>query len=227
MTQNQQFPNYQQSADSNACGPFCLLNIYKYFGNDKGIDDIYRDLNVTPAEMTYLSQLARSLNNNGYKTTIVSCVPYYLSYAWNKLTKPELIDRLKLWLTHNVTNGWKHDCLQTLFYLQEGGTILIEDINSQIIDEELEKGRVIVCCVIDSWLWEDKKLPQKTTFDDIKGSGGGHFVVVYGKTQDSYLISDPYPTNKPSKHGLYETKKDHLLTCVLMNNPQILSIKKK
>ncbi len=221
------FPNKQQAANSNSCGPVCVQNIYEHFGMIKTLQQINADLNITPETVTFMSQLARTLHFHGLQTRIHTCNPHYLTYEWKNLNEGQLIEKIKKWITHVRGHNWMTDCIQFLFYLQEGGKVTIENVSATLIDSILEKGNVVLCCVEDSWLWEKRKIVGSQDFDDIKGQGTGHFITVYGSEGNEYLLSDPYPTNLKGKNGLYKTSKEHLLTCILMFNPQVLEIGKK
>jgi len=54
----------------------------------------------------------------------------------------------------------------------------------------------------------------------------GHFVGVYGKENDSYLISDPYPTKIKDRDGLYKINKQKLLVATLVWNRSLVAVKK-
>lgn len=221
------FPNNFQKIATKACGPISLCNIYTHFNISKTVEDIYQEMEVTSADATYLSQLATNCVKNGLETNLISSNPNILSPDWNDLPINDLLARLKKWIALNVADSWARSAIYLSYYVEEGGKISIANINKENIDKYLEEGRVILVCVNDSWLWGKRKLDNVAEYDDIKGKGRGHFVVVYGKNIDNYLISDPYPTGIPNRNGLYEISKDTLITATLVWNPEMLVVGKK
>jgi len=220
------FPNTKQIVGSKTCGPVSLLNIYTHLHIPLTLEAILKELNITDLDSTYLSQLARNCNSHGLNTIILSSNPHTVSPAWKNKSKEEMIILLKEWVTHNNKDGWLKACLFLLFYLQEGGSIKIIDLSTQVIDEYLDQGHTLLCCLEESWLWEKRKIEGKSEYDDIKGHTRGHFVVVYGKQGEDYLISDPYPTKIEGKEGLYKVSKQKLLVSILVWNSEVLVVKK-
>lgn len=220
------FPNTKQTIGSHACGPICLLNIYAYLQIPLTLDTILNELNITQADLTWLPQLARNCLAHQLETIILSSNPFTVSFSWKDKTKEELITLLKAWLTHNSNDNWLKEVLFTLFYLEEGGNIKIVDLSTAILDDYLDNGYVLLSCLEESWLWGKRKIIDKAEFDDIKGHTRGHFVVVYGKEKNNYLISDPYPTGMEKRDGLYAIDKQKLLVSTLVWNHEFLAVRK-
>src|SRR3990167_3580959 len=219
------FPNTKQIVGSKACGPVCLLNIYTHLQIPLPLETILKELNMTEIDTAYLPQLARHCNARKLNTVILSSNPHTISPTWKQKTKKEIINSLKEWVTYN-NDGWLKTCLFMLFYLQEGGNIKIVDLSTDIIDTYLDQGYTLLSCLEESWLWEKRKVEGKTEYDDIKGYTRGHFVVIYGKEGNNYLISDPYPTKIEGREGLYKVSKQKLLIATLVWNQEILAVKK-
>ena len=226
MEESKAFPNQKQIIGSKTCGPDCLANIYAHFDKDLSLEKILTDINAKIDESTYLPQLARHVRANGLTTTILSSSPFNMSPDWKDLDRNILIKNLKAWIIHNTANAWIKSTLHLLNYLEEGGNVKTVDLSTKIMDEKLAKGKIILCCLEESWLWGKRKMDNVAEYDSIRGAARGHFVVIYGQKDDQYLISDPYPTNLPGKEGLYAISKDKLLVSVLVWNPEILCVGK-
>jgi len=220
------FPNIQQEVGSATCGPNCLLNIYESLGIKTDLKQILKDLNITSKEYTYIPQLARHLNDKKLSTIILSSNPNVVSPTWENLGSLEIMEKLKKWLVYNKKDNWFFENLLLYFYLQEGGDIKILDLSTNIIDDYLDKGYSLISCLNESWIWQQRKIKDIVKYDDIKGKGMGHFVVVYGKENDSYLISDPYPTKIKDRDGLYKINKQKLLVATLVWNRSLVAVKK-
>ncbi|MCX6732949.1 MAG: hypothetical protein NTV98_05410 [Candidatus Roizmanbacteria bacterium] len=220
------FPNIQQEVGTATCGPNCLLNIYESFGIKTSIKEILKDLNVTNKDYTYVPQLASHLNEKNLSTIILSSNPRTVSPTWEKLNSLEIMEKLKKWLIYNKKDEWLYENLLTYFYLQEGGQIKILDLSTNVIDEYIERGFLLISCLNESWIWQQRKIKDIVEYDDIKGKGRGHFVVVYGKEGDEYLISDPYPTKIKDRDGLYKINKQKLLVATLVWDRALIAVKK-
>jgi len=220
------FPNTKQIIGSKTCGPVSLLNIYTHLQVPITLEVILKELNITETDSTYLSQLARNCNSHGLNTIILSSNPHIVSPTWKDKSKEEMISFLKEWAIHNSKDEWLKACLFLLFYLQEGGIVKIIDLSTQVIDEYLDKGYILLSCLEESWLWEKRKIEGKSEYDDVKGHTRGHFVVIYEKQGEDYLLSDPYPTKIEGKEGLYKVNKQKLLVSTLVWNSEILAVKK-
>ncbi|MBP9758669.1 hypothetical protein KBD45_03165 [Candidatus Dojkabacteria bacterium] len=220
------FPNTKQKVGSHYCGPMCLKNTYDYLGIQKTLKQIFKEMDVDEDTSTYLSQLARNLNANNVATTIVSSLSKVINYAWRNNTKEEIISKLKRCVLRskrpNMISEWDKELLHTLFYLQEGGNIKIENITKEIINSYLKKGKIIITCVETSWFWGNRKILGKTTFDDVLGDQSGHFVIITGIKNDKYIINYPYPLKE--KNAVTEINQDHLIVATLIWDAQFIII---
>jgi len=220
------FPNSQQKVGTKNCGPVCLLNVYNHFKIKTSLEKIMTELNVTEENPTHLPQLARHLANNKLKTLFISSNPHTVSPNWKGKNKDAIIPMLKEWILLNYNHEWQRAALFLLFYLQEGGEILITDMTTEIIDKYLALGYIIVTCLEQSWLWDKRKILGKQEYDDVKGNARGHFVIIYGEENNKYLVSDPFPTRLKEREGIYSVSKDTMLVSTLTWGAQILAIKK-
>lgn len=221
------FTNIQQKSDSKTCGPNCLLNIYSYLGITTNLESILEDLRISDKDTTHLPQLARHLHKNKLETIILSSNPHNISPAWKDLPKEELISQLKEWIVHHNDSIWLRDAIFLLYYLQEGGQIKIVQLSTELIDHYIHQDYLIVSCLEESWLWEKRKVSGEVKFDDIKGNARGHFVVIYNQSDQTYQVSDPYPTEISNKDGLYSVDKQQLLISTLVWGAQIIAVRKK
>ena len=219
------FPNTRQVTGSKTCGPVCLLNIYDHFGKSVPLSQILQELHVEDSESTYTPQLAKNCIVHGLETVMLTSNSFSVAPNWKGKTKEEIIVLLKTWVTQNAGDAWLKETLFLLFYLEAGGNLDIVDLSTAIVDDYLDKGYILLAALEESWLWEKRKLEGKAEYDDIKGHTRGHFVVVYGKEGDEYLVSDPYSTTIPNREGLYKISKQKLFIATLIWSHEFLAIK--
>jgi hypothetical protein len=182
------FPNHQQKVATKSCGPICLQNIYENFAINKNLDDIFKELGVMETEPTFLSQLAINCKENGLNTTLFSSNPYIMAPNWTEVSSSEILINLKKWIVLNTNDPWVKSAIYWTYYLENHGDTLVSNISERLIDKCLDEGKIILTCVNDSWLWGKRKLDNVIEYDDIKGKGRGHFIVIYGKNENKYLI---------------------------------------
>lgn len=220
------FPDTKQKVGSQYCGPMCLKNTYDYLGKQKTLKQIFKEMDVDEDTPTYLPQLARNLHSNNIQTTIVSSQSKVINFAWKDSTKAEIIAKLKRCVVRSkrpeMITEWDKETLHTLFYLQEGGDIKIDNITKELVNNYLQKGKIIITCVETSWLWGNRKIKGKAIFNDVLGDQSGHFVVITGIKNDKYIISDPYPLN--AKNEIKEISQDHLIVATLIWDAALIVI---
>lgn len=219
------FPNKQQTVGSKSCGPVCLANIYSYFGVKTDLKKILKDLDIDDRSTTYPAQLAIHIMSQGLETVFLNSNPFTVSPDWKEKTNTEIIERLGKWLKLNKKNRWYKNCQYLHTYLKKGGQFKITDLTTKLIDEYINKGYLILCCIEESWIWEKRKITGTDKYHDVKGAPRGHFIVLYGEEKNDYLVSDPFPTGLKNKQGLYKLNKDKLLISSLVWTGQIVVIK--
>ncbi len=220
------FPNQKQEIGSKSCGPVCLLNVYRYFGIKTELKDILKELRIDDKTTTYPAQLASHLLSNGLKTVFINTNPFVVSPSWKNIRNKELVQKLTKWLKKNKKGRWEKSAKYLLKYLKKGGEIKICDLSTKMIDEYMAEGYLLICCLEESWIWGERKIKGTNKFDDIKGEPRGHFIILYDKEGEDYLVSDPYPTGLKNRNGLYKLDKNKLLAATLVWTGQIVAVKK-
>ena len=220
------FPNQQQKIGTKACGPVCLLNVYKHFRIKKSLDEILRDLKIDDKITTYPAQLATHLIGSGLKTVFINSSPFVIYPSWSGKPSKTIADRLQKWIKLNKSDRWLKNSRHLLSYLNKNGEIMIIDLTTEAIDNFLDKGYLLICCLEESWIWGERKIPNTNKFDDVKGKTRGHYVILYGKDKNNYLVSDPFPTGLKNREGLYSLDKAKLLVATLVWTGQIIAVKK-
>lgn len=214
-----------QEIDSDNCGPSCLSMVYKLKGQDISLEEISNDLKLgSKGECTYPPQLAGHLVNHGLKTNLLVSNSQFISPAWNKLGRQDLMDNLKNWLVFQPKHDWHLYGLHTLFYLEDGGHVELRSISVDYLKRTLEKGSILILCIDEVWIWGHRLKEHEGSIDDLRSKSWGHFVVVKEYTGDKFSVLDPYPTNLPGKEGVYEVNGDDLVSAVLTWSGTIVEV---
>lgn len=221
----QPYPHDKQSVDSYSCGPSCIKNIFESYGIKKSLAEILNEIGVSDKDSTHVPQLGRYLLGKGFDVELLSSCPNNYSPDWGNKSREEVIELLKQWVTTNIADMWIKDAIFLLFYLMDGGVVNQLDLSTRILDEYLGKGYQVLACIDETWVWGQRKISGVAKYDSIKGHTNGHYVVIYEKDGNDYLISDPYPTGITGKEGLYRVSKDKMLVSILTWAKQLLVLK--
>jgi hypothetical protein len=205
--------------------------VYALRGKKITVDDILHDFKQDKkGKATYVPQLARHLQKNGLKTRVHVSSSKVVSPAWAELEKSQLIDNLKTWLTLHSKDDWHLNNLYALFYLEDGGELLVESYTAKTLQDMLDRGSTLIVCVDEDWVWGHrlKRQPedQEVHVDELAGKLEGHFVVVTGYDGDHFHVLDPFPTNIPNRHGEYDIEVNQLTNASLTWDPQIIEVLK-
>lgn len=216
-----------QEIDSDNCGPCCLEMVYKAKGIKRNVADILRDFHFGPkGGVTYPPQLALDLKKHGVKTRLTMSNPRVIAPAWMNLSKPELIENLKKWLTLYPKHEWHMFGLHVLFYLLDGGEFLIKSYTVEDLKQMIKNGSWLGLGLDEVWLWGHRIPSGKNEIDDLYHGSYGHFVLVKEMRNDKFVVSDPFPANIPGKCGIYEVSGEELLNASLIWSATIIEILK-
>lgn len=216
-----------QESDSNTCGPCCMAMVYAIKGKKISVKDILKDFHQSEkGAPTYPPQVARHLIQHGLKTKITISNSQVISPAWKNVSREQLIENVKLWLTLHPKSDWYQNNLHTLFYLQEGGVISLQSYTSKTLKEMLDTGSLLILGVDEDWIWEHRfKIEgKKRVINEVEGQVEGHFVLVTGYKEEKFHVLDPFPTKIEHRHGEYDIAVDQLTNASLVWGATVVEI---
>ena len=94
-----------------------------------------------------------------------------------------------------------------LHFLEQGGTLCLEDLTRSLLRRFLNSGRPILTGLNSTFLYRTMRVyGDDMVDDDIRGEVVGHFVVLcgYDREKKTILIADPYSGNPYSADRMYE-----------------------
>lgn len=163
------------------CSMVCLRMILNYYGEDHFIQDIYKELFKAYDGSSYNTEIARFAKNKGFD---VSCFAYHLYItdpSDGKLSKKELIDKLKLELMQPWFN--KENTLiveSTVKAIEDGVDYKIQKPSANLITSYLEKKVPLIASVSYAAL-------NNTQGDIFEG----HDIVLSGIENGKVIYVDP------------------------------------
>lgn len=214
-----------QAEDDQNCGPCCLQMLYLLKGKKRTVKEILADFHFEEkGRSTYPAQLARDLIRQGLQTKLTIANPRVIAPDWAGKSKAELIELLKQWLSLQDKHDWHLYALHLLFYLQEGGEVVLKPINEKDLQQMIDRGSLLLLAVDEVWLWGHRYKDKKAEIDDVGGRTHGHFVLVKSRTGDQFSVFDPYPTIQPEAHGEYLVDGKKLVNALLTWSATVVEI---
>ncbi len=130
-----------------------------------------------------------------------------------------LIERLREQSKHKTWMKLQTASAAYAQFLSLGGTIRMQDLNSQLIRRYLKKSIPILTGLSSTYLYFTKReIPENCKPDDVRGCPCGHFVVLCGYDQKTRTVSvaDPYLPNPLGEEHHYDVHLDRLIAAILL-----------
>lgn len=198
------------------CGPTCLHAIYRYFGEDIDLTQLITEIPALETGGTLAVILGTHALDKGFKTKIYTYNLHVFDPSW---FHPGVDLAFKLRQQVKVKDDpklyWATQAY--LKYLEKGGEILFEELDSDLIRRYLGNNIPILTGLSATYLYQcARELNNKP--DDIRGYSMGHFVVLtgYDKLEKNVLISDPYLPNPYSGKQKYHVSIDRVVNAILL-----------
>lgn len=233
--------------DDTTCGPTCLQALYSYYDDQVPLSRVIAEVPALAAGGTLAVLLGEHALRRGYEATIYTYNLEVFDPSWFKgevtepltlqLAKDQSGGRPAVKLAEQVTNRqlliqrlreqrqhkqWMK--LQTASqayetFLELGGTIRMQELNSKLIRGFLKKSVPILTGLSSTYLYFTKReIPESCKPDDVRGYPCGHFVVLCGYDQTTRMVSvaDPYLPNPLGEKHHYKVHLDRLIAAILL-----------
>lgn len=205
--------NYKQPAASSYCGPYCMKMVLKHFGIRRRMFDIMLLGHCSQHGMLDTG-IVLGLKEIGLNPTLfIGPTGDHIPGEYATLSKEKLIEDL----------SQKNNAIKRKTALKKYYTELVEVVNKDLIKFEtatyknivqnLQQGNPIIVSVkayiLYNWTANDRLHK-------------GHFVIIQGYDDDSFIINDP----SFELGGVYPVQKDKLLLAVHTWSNSVIIVKK-
>lgn len=187
--------------DEESCGPTCLHAIYRYWGRHERLQDVIARTGKLERGGTVAVLLACDALQVGFRATIYTFNLTMFDPSWfvgkvdigerllrQRIAKP---DDLRV---QEVTAGY-------LEFLRLGGRLRLTDLSRYLLSGFLRHKRPIITGLSSTYLYRaTRECGPHDAPDDVRGTPGGHFVVLagYDWPARTVMVSDPY---EPHPYG--------------------------
>ena len=219
--QKRRFYHIKRQPDETTCGPTSLHSIYNFYGDNISIEEVISEIKQEDDGGTFASILGTHSLKRGYSAKLYTVNMKIFDPSWfndrgecdsrfliNKLLKQARFKKSHRFI--NATNAY-------IEFLENGGKILLEDLNAQLLQKYLRKDIPIISGLSSTFLYRSKR-EFNDKENDIKGESTGHFVVLYDYDKQTRLVSvaDPYRPRQMKKKKYYKVNLPRLVCAILL-----------
>jgi hypothetical protein len=203
------------------CGPTCLHAVYRYYGDEIGLEQIIAEVPALEDGGTYAVLLGCHALRRGYRGTIYTYNLQVFDPTW--FQSPDVDLRAKL--TAQARCAEKQDPRLAAFmqgydeFLALGGVVRLEDLTAHLVRKYLTRGRPILTGLSATYLHRtSREFGPLGAADDIRGQPQGHFVVLCGYDRETrqVLVADPLLPNPLSAIHIYPVGIERVLAAILL-----------
>ncbi len=205
--------------DNTTCGPTCLHAVYRYFGLELPLGQLILDVPTLQHGGTLAVLLGCDALQRGFDASIYTYNLEVFDPTWFRPGGPDLIQRLRAQMAVKESPRLRTASLAYVQFLQQGGTIQMQDLNGALIRRYLNRSIPILTGLCSTYLYTDpRELGHDGRPDDVHGSATGHFVVLcgYDKLLRKVSVADPYLPNPFGLEHYYEVGLDRLICAILL-----------
>lgn len=213
--------NILPQPDDVTCGPTSLHAVYQHFGYKISLPKLIGEIEMLEGGGTLGVFLGIDALKRGFDATIHSVNLEIFDPTWVDLPMKALYEKLEIEYAAKKRNKLRIAIKAYLRFIEAGGTVNLKDFKPGMFDRYFKKDVPLISGVSTTFLYQSKReytnAENKSVFDDIHGEPMGHFIVVYGESEDKkFLIADPDNTN-PIAHGpYYQVERNRLVHSILL-----------
>ncbi len=189
-----------------SCGQTCVSMLLSHYGYDLSPKEVLEEMAGLRTDDghewgTVTPSLASLCIRKGFGATVYSFDCRITDHSWIDKSPEQILRRLKAikkkrvipTLGKNVTERFVQAYIDLL---TAGGTLIIQPfVTEKLMDGLLKKGPFVTTVCMGAYYGKGRYRStglHKGVLDDVNGTIGTHFLVVYGKNaKGQYLIADP------------------------------------
>jgi hypothetical protein len=208
--------------DDLSCGPTCLHALYNFYNEKLELDAVIKDVKQLEHGGTLAVFLGQHALQRGYESIIYTFNLQLFDPSWFNTESSNnafLIDCLKRQMAYKMDKGSLLASEAYIKYLEAGGIIRYQEMNSSLIRKYLKKSRPILTGLSSTYLYDSmREIPTTNQYDSIRGEPAGHFVVIngYNKEDRKFYVADPLNPNPLAETQYYKVSFGKLISSILL-----------
>ncbi len=217
--------NIHSQPTDETCGATCLQSIYNYYGLNISLNTVINEVERSISGGTLAPLLGKHALQNGFHTTIYVNDLTVFDPTWFKhgaACSEHLHKKLEAQLKHKTNPGIEHASIAYQQYLRSGGIVRFRTLNVKLLKTYFEKKIPILTGLSATYLYLSARehfTPEGvSTYDDIRGTPCGHFVVLcgYDEKKKRIIVADPHRENPLSHNNYYTVSSHHLINAIML-----------
>ena len=215
--------------DDLSCGLCCLRTILDYHGSPITLEELIKTIPPMPDIGVYDSQLGKAALEYGFQVTIYTYNYGIFHPVWNRLTRQELIEKLRVKKACVSTPSQALSAQGYIEYLEAGGDLLFYPLSREILIAHFMRGIPVIAALDMTFLYDCVAFYNE--FSDRRAT---HFVVLHGynPSNNTFDITDPWHSIPlPHKNGQYSLDTARVINAILLgqtrNDSSIIVIEKE
>jgi hypothetical protein len=185
--------------DDVTCGPTCLHAVYRFWGDDLPIEQIMAELRPQRGPGTLAVLLAQHALQRGYKATLYVYALDVFDPTWFR-PGVDVAQKLRDQMGVKTDEQLHFESREYLRFLEMGGELRYEELNPGLIRRLLDPGAPVLTGLSATYLYgcsREVTHAPRSFYDDVRGQGTGHFVILYGYHPETreVLVADPLREN--------------------------------
>ncbi|KTD04062.1 Guanylyl cyclase [Legionella geestiana] len=220
------------------CGPTSLHAVYRYFGVDISLETVIAGVERSMSGGTLAALLGVHALTLGFEATVYVTNLETFDLTWfhhGGVDTVKLTEKLHQQLRHKHTPGIVQDSAAFLRFLALGGNVRFETLSIQLLKSFFAENLPVITGLSATYLYQCPREvftdDGQSTYDDIKGTPCGHFVVLcgYDEHHRHIVVADPHRENPLSHDNYYKVSSTRLMNAihlgVLTHDANLLVIK--
>ena len=205
--------------DETTCGPTCLHAIYRYWGEEEGLDAVIsRTRKLEEGGGTFAVFLACDALRKGYEATIYTYNLTVFDPTWFA-PGVDIAERLRQQKQVKKDKRLQHATEGYLDFLEMGGRLRFTDLSRRLVRGLLRRGFPLLTGLSSTYLYRTaREFGAEDKPDDVRGVPSGHFVVMggYDRKKRSILVADPYGPHPFGPSHEYWVNIDRVIGSILL-----------
>lgn len=202
--------------DNTTCGPTCLHAVYRYWGDEAGLDQVIAEIEPLPKGGTLAVSLASHALRRGFAAEIYTYNLQLFDPTWFG-GGVDLVARLEQQKRFKRGRKLSYATQAYIEYLGLGGAVFFEELNGGLLRTLLEREVPILTGLSATYLYRCAR-EYEDDYDDVRGLPVGHFVVLsdYDRQTQEVLVADPLRDNPGFGAQYYRVGMERLIASILL-----------
>ena len=211
--------------DDETCGATCLQSIYNYYGLNVSVGKVVKNVERSLSGGTLAAFLGAHALREGFDSTIYINNLNVFDPSWfthGEISCEKLIAKLDAQMVHKKDPDITQSSIAYQEFAQLGGNVRFRTLSVKLLQSYFKKQIPILTGLSATYLYSSARehyTPNGvSTYDDIRGTPCGHFVVLcgYDEKKKRVVVADPHRENPLSHNHYYTVSSHHLINAIML-----------